>query len=241
MEQTPHGWTIVDKDAGVLFREYRFNASGGRSNTFAARMPDRKMLVLSPATRLPEAAYEELLEFGDVGAVVANNGFHHLGVAEWRRRFPQARFYAAPESAARIKKKNPEAGDFEPISALARTLDGDLRVREAPSTKCGETWAWAKANSGNIWFASDVLANIPELPKNFIVKTLFKLTKSGPGYKVFNLSLQFIAKDKKKMLSTMLEDLDAHPPSVIIPAHGAPLSQSGLAAETRQLIRATIG
>ena len=239
MEKTEHGWTVVDREAGVLTYEYEFRG-GATANTFVARMPDGKLLVISPAYKMPAQAFDDLAAFGEVGAVVANNGFHHLGQPEWRARFPEARFFAPAEAVARVRKQNPEAPDFEPLSKLTEQLGEDLAVTEAPSTKCGESWARAKIDGGHAWYASDVLANMQEVSGPLPVRLLMKWTGSAPGYRVFNLAMKFIVKDKRAVLTRLSEELRAHPPTVMIPAHGPMLTQAGLAAETQALVDAAL-
>ena len=238
MEQTPHGWTILDRDAGVL--SYAYTYGGGSANAFVARYGGDKLLVLSPPCKLPEAAFKELEEFGTVESVVATNGFHHLGQAEWKQRFPEATFYASPAAVKRIKKKNPAAGEFVPLSQLVQRLAGDVGVIEAPADKCGETWAYAKTASGYAWYASDTLANIPRLPKALPVKLLMKWTKSAPGYRVFSLALKFMASDKPRLLRAMQDALRARPPTIVVPAHGGILAHDGLADETQRLLASAL-
>ncbi|MGB8223746.1 MAG: hypothetical protein WCF10_14260 [Polyangiales bacterium] len=238
MEQTPHGWLILDKGAGVL--AYTYKIGSGSANAFVARYDGDKLLVLSPPSRLSEGAFADLEVFGTVESVVANNGFHHLGQAEWKKRYPLASFYASPAAAKRIKKKNPGAGDFTPLSQLAQKLGGDVGVIEAPADKCGETWAYAKTEKGYAWYASDTLANMPELPKALPFKLVMKLTKSAPGYRVFGLALKFIASDKRGLLRAMQEALRARPVTIMVPAHGAILAHDGLAEETQRLIASSL-
>lgn len=239
MEKTPGGWTVIDRDAGVLTYTYEFT-KGGLSTTFVARMGDGKLLVVSPCTGLTDEAAKELEAFGEVGAVMANNGFHHLGVAAWRERYPNARFFAPAEAIKRIKKKNADAGDFEPLSALVGTTGDDVGIHDVDNTKCGESWVWARTANGSAWYVSDVLANIPGLPKPLIPKLLFKLTGSAPGYRVFNLALKFIVKDKKAVLRALLADMEKLPPTVVVPAHGPLLDQASVAADTREVLQAAL-
>ncbi len=239
MEQTSGGWTVLDRDAGVLVHTYSF-AKGALSTTFAARMADGKMMVVSPATGLSEEAAKELEGFGEVGALVANNGFHHLGQAEWRTRFPKARCFAPAAAAARIKKKNPKAGDFEPLSALASLSGPDVGVHEVEKTRAGESWCWAKVNGGYAYYTSDVLANMPELPRFLPIKFLFWATNSGPGYSVFHLALSLIVKDKKGALRALLSDLEARPVRIMVPAHGGILANDDVASETRRLLEGAL-
>lgn len=235
-ETTPAGWTIIDRDAAVLTDSYSF-AKNASSNCFIARMGNGQLMVVSPPTGLNDAAAAELAEFGAVGAIVANNGFHHLGQVEWRARYPEARCFAPEHAAERIAKKNPAALPFEPLTALAELAGDDVGFREVPDSKCGESWFWAKVGAdGYAWYVSDVLANMPSLPKNFMIKMMFKLTKSAPGYRPFGLALKFIVKDKKATLRLLRDDLVAHVPAVIVPAHGGLLTQDSLLSDTHAVI-----
>lgn len=238
MERTPHGWSILDRDAGVL--SYRYGAGAGSSNAFVARYDGDKLLVLSPPCGLSEGAFADLEEFGTIESVVANNGFHHMGQAEWKSRYPSASFYASPAAAKRIKKKNPKAGDFAPLSELAEKLGGDVGVIIAPADRCGETWAYAKTAKGYAWYASDTLANMPKLPKALPLKLLLQLTKSAPGYRVFGLALKVMTSDRRGLLRALQEALRARPVAIMVPAHGGILIQDGLAEETQRIISSAL-
>jgi glyoxylase-like metal-dependent hydrolase (beta-lactamase superfamily II) len=238
MKKTEHGWSVIDEDAGVL--SYKYSFGGGISNAFVARYDGSKLLVLSPPCGLSEEGFADLEAFGTVDAVVATNGFHHLGQAEWKQRFPHATFYAPDAAVKRITKKNPAAGSFRPLSELSAKLTGDVGVIEAPADKCGETWAYAKTSRGYVWYASDTLVNMPRLPKPLPFKLAMKLTKSGPGYRVFNLVLKLMVKDKKALLRAMQQALRERPVTVMVPAHGKILDQPGLAEETERLLASAL-
>ncbi len=229
MEKTTNGWQIIDREAGVLSYTYSFGP--GTANAFTARLADGRLLVVSPPYGVDEPVFADLQEFGEVGALVANNGFHHLGLAEWKARFPDVRVFAAPETAARVKKKNPGAPAFEPMNSLQPLLSTDVAVIESPNTKCGETWAWVKTPSGYAWYTSDILVNLDSLPKNLLLRLMFKLTGTKTGFGVFHTALKFTANDKNQLLSALRNDMKTHPPSTIVPAHGAVLARPGLAAE----------
>lgn len=235
MEKTKNGWTVLDREAGVLTYEYPF-ADEGTSHTFVARMADGKLLVVSPAWKLPDAAFADLEAFGEVRALLAPNGFHHQGIPEWRARYPKALCFASKESAARIRTKNQSAGQFDPLGSLLEMTGPGVGIREVENTKCGETWVWAQVKGGYIWFVSDTLANLPRLPTSFIPKLLFRFTKSAPGYRVFNLALQFLVKDKKATLRALSEAMKLHPPIAVIPSHGPPLVNDDIAATTQLVI-----
>lgn len=239
MQTTKHGWRILDGDAGVLSFTYGFGGEG-TANCFTAKLPGGGLMVISPPSKISAAAIEDLAPYGKVVAIVANNGYHHLGIAAWREQFPEARSFAASGAADRIAKKSKNAGELEPLSALQPLLGDDVAVVEALTSKCGETWARAKTVGGYAWYASDLLANFEQLPSSFVVRTLFKLTKSAPGYRVFNLAVKFIIKDKRAAFGVLLDDVRKHPPTVMVPAHGTILTHSSLATETEQLLAAAL-
>ena len=237
MEKTKNGWTVLDRDAGVLSLEYTF-IKGATANTFAVRTGDGGMLVVSPSVRMPEAVFDDLLEFGEVSAVVASNGFHHLGLREWRTRFPQARFFADPLASKRIAKKNPDAPSLEPIAGVAELLgdDSSVGLTAAPATRCGETWAWAKTEGGTIWFTSDILANLAKLPSSLIPRLLFKVTGTKTGFGVFHAAMKVMVKDRKRVLRQLAGEMKTNPPSMIVPGHGLPLDGADIADRAQAII-----
>lgn len=239
MQTTENGWTIIDAAAAVLSFTYEFSA-GATSNSFTARLASGGLLVLSPPTKLSRAQADDLAAYGPVEALVANNGFHHMGLARCRELFPEARCFAAPGARARIAKKSSDAGELEDLSALTPLLAEGVAVIETTASKCGETWARVKLDEGYAWYASDLLANIEQLPPNFVLRALFKWTKSAPGYRLFNLAHKLVLKDRKAVLRDMLEDVREHPPRVMVPAHGALLASKSLAADTEELLAAAI-
>ena len=239
MQTTALGWTLIDAPAGVLSFTYGFGGEG-QANCFTARLASGGLVVVSPPAEISEEALAELTTHGAVEAIVANNGFHHLGLARWRARFPDARLFAAPGAAERIAKKSRDAGALEPLSALEPLLPDTVSIVEAPTSRCGETWARAAIEGGHAWYTSDILANMQRLPRNLVVRTIFKLTKSAPGYRVFGLAVRIILKDRRAALGAMLADVRAHPPTVIVPGHGELLSGDALAAQTEGLLSAAI-
>jgi hypothetical protein len=239
MQTTKHGWRIIDAEAGVLSFSYGFGGEG-QANCFTAKLPGGGLMVISPPSRVSTEVMEDLAPYGKVVAIVANNGYHHLGIAAWRKQFAQARCFAAPGAIDRIAKKSKDAGELEPLSALEPLLGDDVAVIETPSSKAGETWARAKIAGGHAWYASDLLINMDRLPSSFVVRTLFKLTKSAPGYRVFNLATKFILKDKRATFTALLDDVRKHPPAVMVPAHGDIVAQGSVAKETEQLLEAAI-
>jgi hypothetical protein len=98
-----HGWNIIDAEAGVLWREYRFTGHA-LATTLVFRGIDRGLVVVSPGNGLSNSEYGALREFGEVRAIVANNSFHHLGQKAWREHFKDAKSYAPPRAVEQLNK-----------------------------------------------------------------------------------------------------------------------------------------
>jgi hypothetical protein len=62
--------------------DYAFDKKGGRANTCAIKLRDGELMILSPAFSVPEADFVELEKHGRPVALVATNGYHHLGLPE---------------------------------------------------------------------------------------------------------------------------------------------------------------
>ena len=240
METTASGWKVIDRDAAVLTSTYAFAGKDALANSFVARLADKTLAVVSPNAGASPALLDELAQFGEVSALIANNGLHHLGLPEWSRRFPKARCFAPAASIQRIGKKNPAAPKLEPLAALQPLLGSDVGVHEAADSKIGESWVWAKVAGGHAWFLSDLVANMERLPPRFPVRQLFKWTGSAPGYKPFHLAMKFTLKDKRGTLKALAAEVAARPPTAVVPSHGGVLDHAGLAADTAQLLAGAI-
>jgi glyoxylase-like metal-dependent hydrolase (beta-lactamase superfamily II) len=225
-------WTPLDAGAGILWLSYKFG--GGIATTFVFRGKDNALIVMSPGCGLDDSTLEGLKRYGRVAALVAINGFHHLGLPAWRKHFPEAKCYAPASAIGRLSKKVPDA-KFEPLDALAPLLGDSARIVE-PDGLPGSAFAIVRTPAGTYWYACDLLSNIPELPKNFVFKTLMSMTDSAPGYKLFRPAVWLQVKDKKALTGWFDKRLSDEPPTTIVPAHGTPVQAPDLVAATRAQI-----
>lgn len=229
------GWTIIDAEAGVWMREYSFDGRA-TANCLVARMADNNLLVISPACNMTDAAFETLQRLGHVGAIVANNGMHHRGLAEWTARFPYASVHAPGAAMVRIRERSPGVGSILPFERLTGRLRGRIHLIEAPFTRCGESVAIIRIRRGWTWFASDLLVNLARIEAPLPIRLLFRLTRSGPGYRIFNLAMKQTIKDRTAVLTWLSAELTQRPPVVIVPSHGPFLDRPGLYRETQDMV-----
>ena len=227
-----HGWNVIDAEAGVLWREYRFSGKA-LATTLVFRGTDGSLVVVSPGTGLSAADYDALREFGEVRALVANNTFHHLGQQPWRQHFKDAQSYAPPRAVAALDKKV-QGVQFRSLTELP--LPAHVRWEDPPGFKTGEVLLSVDTKRGPVWYTGDLLANIQKMP-GALFPFLFKLADSAPGFKLFKPCVWFFVNDKQAIRQWMLSQLDQHPPGIVVPAHGPIIDASDVAEQARAQIR----
>ena len=220
METTKHGWNVLDGDAGLVWREYHFN-KGSVATTLVFRGADDNLVVVSPSSRTDPAALDELGDYGQVSALVACNGFHHLGLPEWQKRFPKAKLFAPASAIPRLEKKSASRG-FAPLEDATSLVGPRATLTDAPGLGWGNAFVTVPSARGPVWYASDFLANISSMPTNFFVRALFSATDSAPGFKLFRPAVWLMTKDKKAFRAWAEVEIDRTKPAVVVPAHGAP-------------------
>jgi hypothetical protein len=224
---------VLDREAGVLWREYPFGQ--GVATTFVFRGAGDGLIVVSPAKHIEESALDELSDFGKVAALVANNSYHWLGQRLWRKHFPHARSFTPGRAIARLSKKLPEFGAFEPLEALAPLLGERATVTDGAGLKVANAFASVQGTRGNYWFASDFLSNMGELPSNFAFRALMKMTGSAPGFQLFRPSVWLQVRDKRALRGWAEEQITKAAPTTIVPAHGPPVHGADVAASALAL------
>lgn len=230
-------WTCLDEDVGVWARTYAFNSSGGYSNTFVVRTGARELMIISPPNGMRPDDFESLEAHGRITAIVAPNGFHHLGLPEWIRRYPGAGVFANAKAAKRIAKKHPTLPPLRPIEELAAQLPEHVAVFDGPDMKVPDVFARVEVDGGYIWYSNDVLVNMPKLPSNPIVKAMFKWTRSGPGFVVNRLVMKFL-RGGPAFGPWLKREIAEHPPKVVVPGHGFAVVEGDVAAQTRAVLEA---
>jgi hypothetical protein len=95
-----------------------------------------------------------------------------------------------------------------------------------------------KSEKGALLYASDFIANIQQLPNNFLFRLVFKLTDSGPGLKVFNLFFRFFVKDRGAARDFLIREIESSAPTTLVPAHGEIVTRNDLAPTLVSMLRA---
>jgi hypothetical protein len=216
MEATANGWKIFDADAPILTYEYSFGP--GMANALAVGAEDG-LVVVSPPRRVNTGVFEDLSRYGRVGALVASNAFHHMGIPEWKRRFPDAAIYAPAQAIARVERKTKLTG-IRPLAETSSVTGSRLELIDMPHYKTGEVLVRIKTGRGLVWYITDFAMNMPELPAHPVARLLFKLSGSAPGLKFNNIGSLFMVRDKAGLKRWLASEFDKAPPRWLIMTHG---------------------
>lgn len=216
METTANGWKIFDADAPILTYEYSFGP--GTANALAVGT-ERGLVVVSPPCGAGAGIFGDLSRYGPVTALVASNAFHYLGVAEWKKRFPDAAVYAPLQSIARVERKTKLTG-IRPVAEASSVAGPRLELIDMPHYKTGEALARIRSGRGLVWYITDFALNMPELPRHPVARLLFGLSGSAPGLKFNNIGSLFMVRDKAALKRWLAAKFDENPPAWLIATHG---------------------
>lgn len=232
-------WKTIDPDRVWSF-DYAFDKKGTQfANTCAIKLREGELMVLSPALGVTEADFAEIEKHGRPVALVGTNGFHHLGLPEWSKRYPDAKLYASAPAAARIAKKHADLPPFQPLSALSAVCPDDVVVFDPPGMRIPDVMARVSTKNGWLWALNDTVMNIPKLPGG-LFGNLMKWTDSAPGFKVMRLFTKVAVKDKASFKSWWLSELAKAPPAVVFTSHGEPVLDAAAAAKLPEMVQAAL-
>ncbi len=218
--KTPDGLR-VHTEGLVWSATYSFGPGIARS--LIVRSGD-ELIVVSPSCKTPDALLDEVARLGPVGALVAPNGVHHLGLPEWSKRFPHADLYADPKTAKRIGKKHRDLKMFSPLKELSERAANGIAIHDiSEHMKFPDLFLSVDTPAGTTFFFNDLFSNLPALPAFLPIKLAYKFTGSGPGLKLNRFFLMVSGSDKQEIKRQMRDALDAKPPSEVIFGHGNPV------------------
>ncbi len=228
-----HQWENVTPDGNVRVLRYSFGP--GLANSFAARLPDRSWAVVSPCCGAPESALDALGSDGGVSALVANNGFHHMGQPAWRKRFPQAVSYAPTGSLPRLGAKSREV-PYRPLDELTPALAGLVEFVVPAGMKVADLIVRAANPVGDVWFMGDLVSNTGPGDTKAPFSWIFGMLGGGTGYRFNPVPAMVFVKDKAAWKADVRQRVEAAPLAAVVPAHGATVRDNAADA-TRAVLR----
>lgn len=229
-----------DLVAPHVHRFEKQDAIGWSLNMLAVSLPDRGLLLYSPAWLGP-GTFEAVDALGEVRVLVAPNHFHHLSLPRYRERYPNARAVASRGALPRLEKKG-HAG-LQPLSDAASHLPPDARFIEPEGLKNGEAWLSLPGEGGRTWLVCDAWFHVNR-PLTGFPGLILRALRTGPGLCVGATWRMLAVRDRAAYVASARGALDRERPSVIVPSHGDPVREGGGSAaheRARAVLDARLG
>jgi hypothetical protein len=221
MNVGPLTWKPALGDLPLFTCTYSFGP--GIAHTLAAAC-EGGFAIISPPCNAPDSFYAETEKLGKVRAIVAPNAYHNMGIAAWKARFPDAGVFAPAQSIARVEKKGGVSG-VKPLADAKALAGAELELVDMPHYKTGEVLARFKRGKHVVWYVTDVIMNLPIIPPGFPIHQMFKWTKSAPGLRPNGIAAMFMVKDKASLYRWMRSEVEAAPPTLLVPCHGDAITE----------------
>ena len=225
-------WKVFEAETPVLTYTYAFGP--GRVTSLAVGGAEG-LFVMSPPYRAPQSAFDDLAKHGEVRALVATNAFHHMGIPEWKARFPNAAVFAPEQAVARVREKTGIA-TVEPLASAAALAGERLELVDMPHYRTGEVLVRFETSRGRAWYVTDIILNVRRMPRNPIFNLLFRMTGSAPGLKWNQVGPRLImVKDMRALRRWMREEFDRLTPRWLFATHGEIVDVVNERKEVREL------
>ena len=210
------GWTVFDADLPVLTHTY----SVGFAVSHALAVGGAQgLIVMSPPYRAAASVFEDLERHGKVRALVASNAFHHMGIPEWKRRYPNAAVFAPAQSLARVRRKT-GLDDIAPLARATAIAGPAVHLIDMPYLRMGEALVQMRTARGVAWYVTDIILNLREPPRHPLFGWIYKVTGSAPGLRFNRATGVFMVRDRRALERWIAAQLEADKPRWIIPTHG---------------------
>jgi len=224
------GWTVFDANLPILTYTYSFGP--GFANALALG-GQQGIIVVSPPYRVAQSVYEDLERYGKVRALVASNAFHHMGIPEWKRRYPNAAVFAPAQALERVRRHT-GLDDIAPLARMGAIPGDDIEFIDMPYYRTGEALVHIRTAHGVAWYVTDLILNFRELPRHPLIRTLFRLSRSGPGLRFNGVGPLFMVRDRPALRKWIEARFGQDKPRWLIAAHGEAID----VAENREAARA---
>jgi hypothetical protein len=209
-------WKAFDERMPILIGEYSFGP--GVANALAVRGAEGFVVISAPCGR-DGRMFDELAASAPVRALVASNAFHHMGLPQWKARFPEADVFAPRQSIRRVERQSKITG-IRPLADAAAIAGPRLELIDMPHYRTGEALVRIDSSGGVVWYVTDVIMNLPALPRNPLMRFLFRASGSAPGLRFNNIAPLFMVADRQALRRWIAEEFRKSPPRWLIATHG---------------------
>jgi hypothetical protein len=226
-------WQYLTRDGSVRWLKYSWGPA--TANTLAARLADGTWVVVAPSVGPASSVLEDLSKDGTVSALIAPNAYHYLGQQAWRLHFPGATSYAPAGALPRLFRKSPDV-PYHPASDLIETIHPRVTFLVPEGMKSPDMLIRVSVAGSMVWWMGDLFTNSAADDQNWLLRIIAPFAGSGLGYRRNSRPGLIYVRDPKAWLHSITNALDAEPPSIVVPAHGNPVTEDA-ARRTRTLLR----
>ena len=216
----------VDRDIWVVDQPIRYFGVGIRTRMTVLRLTNRELVVISPI-QIDRKIANQLNDIGKVSHIVAPNLYHYLFANNFKTRYPQAIFWAAPGLAAK-----------EPQLLIDRTLNAktgwslsELEFAFFDGFRTIGPRGFDPLNECVFFHPKSRTLILTDAAFNFdesFPLPIQLITKIGGGYKSLSPSLlEKIATTDKQKVSRAVETVLSWNFERVIVAHGAIVETNG--------------
>ena len=219
MRAGTYSWTPLTAADDLLWLKYWWGP--GSANALAFRQKDGDWAIISPPSDAPQTVFDQIALRGPVTALIAPNGFHYLGQAAWRRRFPEARSFAPAGTLPRLAAKAPNV-DFQPMEDhLDRFAPAQIVIPSGMKTP-DAMMSWP-IDGGWLWWLGDQYANNDKADQILPLRLLSRLLAGGPGYHCNPRPELVYVEDRRAWAADIAQGFSDRPPKTVLCAHGDPV------------------
>lgn len=219
-------WTVAEPTLPALTFTYTFGPGTAKS---LALVVNGGVVLVSPPCNPVEETFAGLAAHGALRALVAPNAFHTMGLAAWKQRFPDVPVFAPVQAIPRVGKQS-KIADVRPLAEAQKLVGDRVELVEMPHYKTGEVLVRWPIESGWAWYLTDVAMNLTQhVPGLF--GTIFRWTKSTPGFRRNAIAGMFMMKDKQAVYAWLRAEAEKKPPRHLVMCHGDDLRPADPVAE----------
>jgi hypothetical protein len=226
-------WTSLTSNGDVRWLKYSWGPA--TANSLAVRLPDRGWLVVSAPVGVDSSVLDELANDGGVVGLLAPNAFHYLGQQTWRRRFPSATSWAPRGAHRRLAAKSKDI-PYRAAEDLSGELPPGIHVVVPEGQKTADLLVRVETANDVVWWLGDLFSNTSSADAIWPLRLLARVVGSGPGYRRNTKPGLVYVSDGSAWLRSVRHALGAHPPTIVMPAHGDPVTED-TASKTADLVK----
>jgi len=209
--------------------------TGWELGMILVRLEDGGVLVHSP-TWIGDDTFERVLAVGEPRVLFAPNYFHHLSLARFRERWPEARVVAGRAAVPRLRRLGYTY--VEPVDDQV-PLPAGGRLLECEGTKAGETLVSLPGPRGRTWIVCDAFFHVTR-PVTGAMGLALRATKATPGLAIGQTFLWLALKDRRRYRQWATETIEHERPTALWLSHGDTVEGDDLPERLVGLVRARV-